>query len=53
MSKKYKVLIPCRKDDRKPYRVGVIITGKEFSKEAIENWLEIGVLEEVEDGSDD
>jgi hypothetical protein len=52
MSKKYKVLIPCRKGDKKPYKAGDVISGKEFTKAVINNWLEIGVLKEVDDGSE-
>lgn len=45
---KYKVLIPCRSDKSgKEYKPGDTLTGKEFPKAVIENWLEIGVLEVV------
>jgi len=48
---KYKVLIPCRSDKSgKKYQPGDTLTGTEFPKEVIANWLEIGVLEAVKDG---
>lgn len=49
--RQYKVLIPCRDDKKKKvYHVGEIVDEKEFSKAVIENFVEIGVLEEVSDG---
>ena len=49
---KYKVLIECRSDKSgKTYQPGEVITGREFPKDVVANWLEIGVLKAVEDGS--
>ena len=50
--RKYEVLIPCRKGNNDPYNIGDIIDGKGFSKAVLNNWLEIGVLKEVRNGSD-
>ena len=53
----YKALIDCRSDKTgKVFPSGEIVTSKDFPKSVIDNWLKIGVLEEVtkevDDGSD-
>lgn len=48
--KKYKVLVRVTSDKtRKEFLPGDELTGAEFPKKVIENWLEIGVLDKLEE----
>jgi len=47
---KYKVLVPCKSDKHgKSYQIDDIISHTAFPAGVIKNWLEIGVLEELEE----
>jgi len=52
--KKYKVLVRVTNDKtRKEFLPGDELVGTEFPKRVIENWLEIGVLEKLEEEQPD
>ena len=52
-TKQYEVLIACRNDKSgKVFEPGDTVKSGDFVKAVIDNWLEIGVLKEVDDGGD-